>query len=111
MSTKTRKKPYEGRVEYRAVQDEVEKRLAAGHSIHAVYEQLAQSGHLTICYSAFCDYVRGKGERCHKQKNKAQTSPPPQRPMFTHQSSVKKSEPDHSSGFVHERNVDLKELI
>jgi len=106
MSEKIRKKPYEARVEYRAVQEEVEKRLAAGHCIHAVYEQLTKAGRLTICYSAFCDYVRGQGERRHKRLGK--TLPP--KPAQS-QTASRKAEPDRSSTFVHERNVDLKELI
>ncbi len=106
MTEKIRKKPYEARVEYRAVREEVDQLLAAGHSIHAVYERLTAAGRLTICYSAFCDYVRGQGERRHKKQGRPPVSKQPSSPV-----TAKKPEPDRSSTFVHERNVDLKELI
>lgn len=106
MSEKIRKKPYEARVEYRAVREEVEKLLEAGHSIHGVYERLTAAGRLTICYSAFCDYVRGQGERRHTKQGRPPASKQPPTP-----SAARKPEPDRSSTFVHERNVDLKELI
>jgi hypothetical protein len=100
-----RKKPYEARVEYRAVQTEAETLLAAGHSIHAVYEQLTAAGRLTLCYSAFCDYVRGKGERRHK--NRGQTPQAKPRPS---QAAGSKTDSEKPSPFIHDRNVDLSKL-
>ncbi len=69
--SEVRKRPYEARVEYRAVQGEVENKLAEGYSIRIVYEQLTVAGRLTIGYSSFCDYVRGKGERRHVRLGQA----------------------------------------
>ncbi|MDL2259271.1 TraK family protein [Deltaproteobacteria bacterium OttesenSCG-928-K17] len=76
-------RPYQARVEYRAVQPEVEQKIAAGYSKILIYEELVAAGWLTISYSAFCDYVRGGGSRKHgrpkkvnwRQKTTATSSP------------------------------------
>lgn len=55
------------RIEFRAVQQEVEARLEQGYSLAAVYEELRKAGRLTMAYTTFCDYVRGGGRRAHGQ--------------------------------------------
>ena len=72
MSEKIRLKKRHGRarVKYRAVQKEVTEKLASGYSNIMIYEELAASGRLTVSYSAFCDYVRGEGNRIHSRRHR-----------------------------------------
>lgn len=66
MSEENRKhnlNPYEARVEYLALKEAVDSKLRAGHSIRAVYDELRKGGHLRMCYSSFCGYVRRSGSR------------------------------------------------
>lgn len=99
-------KIYSARVEYYAVQEEVEKKLAAGHRILPIYEELAAAGRLTISYSSFCAYVRGKGQRVNGRK-KAPAEKPPFRPQPANP-AMKVIE---RGGFHHDPNVDLDELV
>ena len=62
------KRPSFARVQYRAVQPLVEQKLAEGYSIRLIYEELTGSGSLTMGYTSFCDYIRGKGVRQHGRK-------------------------------------------
>lgn len=103
-STKT----YTGRVEYRAVQAEVESRLAAGHRALPIYRELTGAGRLTISYSTFCAYVRGQGERKPGQKKlrqMKQTQRPDPRPALRPAAGDSKRQ-----DFSHERMADLNEL-
>ena len=61
----------QARVEYRAVQQEVSEKLAAGYSKIVIFEELTASGKLTVSYSAFCDYIRGEGKRNHSRRRKS----------------------------------------
>ena len=71
-----KKRHGQARIEYRACQKEVEEKAAAGYSNIMIYEELAAAGRLTISYSAFCDYVRGEGQRIHsRRRRKAQARP------------------------------------
>ena len=56
------------RVEYLANREETEAMLARGYSVLMVYERLKGQGRITCGYSAFCDYVRGRGSRKHGRK-------------------------------------------
>jgi hypothetical protein len=97
------------RVEYRKVQEDVEGKLTEGFSLRIVYEDLTTAGRLEIGYSTFCDYVRGKGERLHSRPKK---QAPVSAPKPTSRPSFRPSkEEDSGDRFVHERNVDLKDLI
>ena len=62
MKRKQRAK-YDGRVEYIAIQPEVELMLEQGHSCKAIFEEMSRKGRITISYGTFCDYVRGGGQR------------------------------------------------
>lgn len=101
-------KIYSGRVEYRAVQAEVESKLAAGHRALPIYRELAGAGRLTISYSTFCAYVRGQGERKPGQKKlrqMKQTLRPDPRPALRPVAESSKRQ-----DFSHERMADLDEL-
>jgi len=70
---RSRKRHGQARIEYRACQKEVEEKVAAGYSNIMIYEELTAAGRLTTSYSAFCDYVRGEGQRIHsRRRRKAQ---------------------------------------
>ena len=60
MSEKTisRMRHGQARIEFRACKKEVEEKIAA-------------AGKLSISYSAFCDYVRGEGQRIHSRRKSA----------------------------------------
>lgn len=68
MTRGIRKKHNTGRVEYRAVQAEVEEQLTEGYSMNFVYRSLANTGRLSMSYASFCDYVRGGGMRTQRRK-------------------------------------------
>ena len=96
---------YNARVEYRAVRKEVEEKIAEGYRAKQIHLALVKAGRLTISYTSFCDYLRGNGDRRHGGKK----NPPP--------AEVRKSPPKpdstatKSSTFVHDRKVDLSELV
>ena len=66
-----RKRHGQARIEFRACKKEVEEKAAAGYSNIMIYEELAAAGKLSISYSAFCDYVRGEGQRLHSRRKSA----------------------------------------
>jgi hypothetical protein len=105
MSEKIRKRASLAKVAYRKVQAEVEGKLAEGFSLRIVYEDLTAAGRLDIGYSTFCDYVRGQGERLHKKPQK-QVSAPFSKPAPRPSAAAEKT-----SAFVHDRHVDLKDLV
>jgi hypothetical protein len=76
---RSKKRHGQARIEYRACQKEVEEKVAAGYSNIMIYEELAAAGRLTTSYSAFCDYVRGEGERIHNRPRKPSGSSLPER--------------------------------
>ena len=57
------------KIEFIAVQDLVEQKRAEGYSIKLIYEALSKAGYISMGYTTFCDYLRGKGERLHGKKN------------------------------------------
>jgi hypothetical protein len=67
---RSRKRHGQARIEYRACQKEVEEKLVAGYSNIMIYEELTAAGRLTVSYSAFCDYIRGEGQRIHSRRRK-----------------------------------------
>lgn len=108
---KHRRRPYQARVEYRAVQAEVEGKLAAGHSRRMIHEALVEAGKMTIGYAAFCDYVRGKGERKHgKKKRLSQVSQETKKDQGSRQSGGFKWA-DKSEPFKLEKTPPLSELV
>lgn len=66
--TVTPGRPGAARVEYLACREDVEALFAQGYSVRLAYEQMQEQGRVTCSYSAFCDYVRGKGTRLHAKK-------------------------------------------
>jgi hypothetical protein len=96
-------RPYQARMEYRAVQPEVEEKLGAGYSKILIYEELVAAGKLTVSYSAFCDYVRGGGARKHGRPKK-----PSWRQRTTTASSPARA--DKSVPFSIDRSKTLKDL-
>ena len=96
-----KKANYYSRVEYRAVQKEVEEKLAAGFRIRQIYEELTQAGKITISYTSFCDYVRGQGERQHSRKK--------QRHAAVKQ-TIEPARKVNQGAFHHEKMADLDEL-
>jgi hypothetical protein len=61
-------RPGMARVEYLANREETEAMLARGYSVRMVWEYLQEQGRMQCGYSAFCDYVRGRGKRKHGRK-------------------------------------------
>lgn len=106
MSMAERKPKYMARVEYRQHQERIEKRLAEGYSQRLVYDELTREGLLSMSYSAFCDYVRGGGQRLHGRPKKGRGKLPAARSSPT--SAAKPGKSDH---FFHDKDVDLKDLI
>jgi hypothetical protein len=84
MKTETNKRHSFARIEYRSVQPFVEQRLAEGYSIRLIFEELAETGRLTMGYTSFCDYIRGKGSRRHGAVKNA----PPPFPAFNRGASL-----------------------
>ncbi len=97
-------RPYQARIEYRAVQAVVEEKLKAGYSKIKIYEELVAVGKLSISYSAFCDYVRGGGTRKHGQKKKL-----PWQQSTTKASSVARA--DKSTEFSVDRSKTLDDFV
>jgi hypothetical protein len=48
----------------------VKEKLTAGYSQIMIYDELTAVKLLTVSYSAFCDYVRGDGQRLHRRRQK-----------------------------------------
>lgn len=71
MKNTTSKRRCFARIEYRAVQQEIEARLEQGYSLSIIYDELCKAGRLTMAYTTFCDYVRGGGVRVHGKKKEA----------------------------------------
>lgn len=63
-------RPGTARVEYTVHREEAEAMLARGYSAWMVYEHLRERYAISCSYSAFCDYVRGRGKREHSGKQK-----------------------------------------
>lgn len=61
-------RPGTARVEYITHKDEVEDMLAKGYSARMIHEHLQERYAISCGYSAFCDYVRGRGKRKHSWK-------------------------------------------
>ena len=106
---------YDARVEYRAIQAEVEQMLDQGHSVKAVFEEMSHGGRLTISYNTFCEYVRGGGRRPRKGEIPTKNQKRPGLPQ--RQSSKPRSGPSGARGdaadgpFVYDKNIDISELI
>ena len=113
--SKRKRAKYDARVEYRAVQAEVERMLDQGHTVKAVFEEMSQSGRLTISYNTFCEYVRGGGRRPRKGEIPVKNQKRPGLPQ--RQPSKPKSVPSGVRGdvadgpFVYDKNIDISELI
>ncbi len=77
----TPRKAYTARAEYFACRGDVEIMLQQGYSIRMAYERMKEENRITCSYSAFCDYVRGNGNRLHSRKKGAQKTqlPVPQK--------------------------------
>ena len=71
-----RRRSGQARIEFRAVREVVKAKLAAGYSQIMIYEELTATGRLTVSYSAFCDYVRGEGQRLHHRRQKPRFGQP-----------------------------------
>ncbi|MDL2259720.1 TraK family protein [Deltaproteobacteria bacterium OttesenSCG-928-K17] len=107
---KKKRSKYDARVEYRAVQSEVELLLDQGHSLKAVFEKMSQGGCLTVCYTTFCDYVRGGGKRL--RKNDRHKKMIPQRLSARSRSgsaNICKKAPE--GPFVFDKDIDISELV
>ena len=106
-------RPFYARIEYRAVQALVEQKLAEGYSKQLIYDELKGAGAVSMSYSAFCDYTRGKGDRYHHKKK---ASPAPKQSQAANktlsaQPTARKTGPaDKSEPFRVER-LSLDELI
>ena len=58
--SKTRLKKGMARIQFFAVDGEIEKLFAAGYSIKLAYDHLVQSGRITMSYRAFYDNLNAK---------------------------------------------------
>ncbi|MDL2316916.1 TraK family protein [Desulfovibrio sp. OttesenSCG-928-A18] len=97
------------RVEYYACREDVEALLTRGYSARMVYEHMKEQGRVTCSYSAFCDYVRGKGKRMHssgKRKNRPVLKPVPWKPL-----GAPHGESKEPSRFEWTAIIDPKKLI
>lgn len=115
--TRKKRKTYDARVEFRAVQAEVTRLMAEGYRIKAIFDRLSGEGRLTVCYTTFCDYIRGGGERI---RNKAQTwSQPSNQTVQPQRASSKSPRPgtplvarlEKNAPFSHDKDVDIKDLV
>ena len=101
------KKPlqYTAKVEYRAVQAEVERMLEQGHRAKAIFEAMSRNGKLTISYSTFCAYVRGSGQRPRKDAphNKRQSTKP-----RNNSAAVRREAPP--GPFIYDKHIDVSKL-
>gem|GEM_PF-1622486 len=100
-----RKRHGQARIEYRACQKEVEEKVAEGYSNIMIYEALAAAGRLTVSYSAFCDYVRGEGQRLHSRRRK------PVRPISRKGESRILKPADKPEPFFIDRSKTLEDLV
>ena len=113
--TRKQRKTYDARVEFRAVQAEVAKLMAEGYRIKAIFDRLSGERRITVCYTTFCDYIRGGGERIRK---KAQTWSQPASPAAQPSRSPAKSSKapvvarlEKNAPFSHDKDVDIKDLV
>lgn len=111
--TDNRRRPYSGRMEYRAVQSDVEAMRERGCSVKMIYEELVESGRLTIAYTTFCSYVCGGGELVHGKKKAAPKPPfnagrtvPGQAPV----APKKTDRPENSKTYIRDKTP-LEDLI
>lgn len=109
------RKTYDARVEFLAVQEDVAKLLAEGHRIKAVFERLSQDGRLTVCYTTFCDYIRGGGRRLRRKDQKRSqpdfsAAQPPQPTVNAPRRTVV-ARPEKTEPFFHDKDVDIKDLV
>ena len=117
MSSQSRNKRarYDARVEYRAVQPEVEQMLDQGHSIKAVYEKMSKGGQVTVSYTTFCEYVRGSGRRPRKGerlgKNQKRPTIPQRQPPRPRSGPTAGRNDAADSPFVFDKDIDLSELV
>jgi len=110
-----KRKTYDARVEFLAVQAEVAKLMAEGYRIKAIFERLSGDGRLTVCYTTFCDYIRGGGERVRK-KGQVSRQPAGQAIPSQHSSvgatrRTVVARPEKKEPFSHDKDVDIKELV
>lgn len=97
------------RVEYYACREEVESLLVQGYTARTIYEFLKEQNRFTCSYSAFCDYIRGQGDRKHSQ-TKGKTLPTltaPSQPQRTGPRFVKKE----ADRFISPSEHKLEEMI
>jgi hypothetical protein len=93
---------YMARVEFRALWPEIEKRLAEGYCLRFVFDEMTQDGRLTMGYTTFCDYVRGGGQRLHSRKKPGRLQPSP---------LGRPARPSSRGPFIHDKDVDIKDLV
>jgi hypothetical protein len=109
--SKNKRARYDARVEYRAVQPEIEQMFDQGHSLKSVFEKMTQAGQITISYTTFCDYARGGGQRLRKggrqAKSLKRSGGPTQRQPG---SGAAAARGDASGPFVYDRDIDISEL-
>jgi hypothetical protein len=99
---RSRKRPGQARIEFRACRKEVEEKVAAGYSNIMIYEELTATGKLTVSYSAFCDYIRGNGARLHNRR----------KPIIPRSGEVNPvRRPANSEPFSIDRSLTMKDLI
>ena len=107
---KQKRAAYTARVEYLAIKAEVDKMIAQGHRVKAIFEEMIRNGRITISYSTFCEYVRGGGRRSQKGEHRSQNNIRPSRPQrpLTRPGSKPHS---LSAPFVYDKDVDISELV
>lgn len=113
MTENPRRKPYSGKMEYRAVQSDVEAMRKSGCSVKMIYDEMAKAGRLTIAYSTFCSYVCGGGELVHGRKKAVPKQPlNPGRPASVQSPVARKKyeRPEDSSVYIREKTP-LEDLI
>lgn len=110
-----KRKTYDARVEFRAVQDEVVRLMAEGYRIKAIFDRLSGEGRLTVCYTTFCDYIRGGGERIRKKapawnQLANQSVQSPRSPVKATRAPVV-ARLEKNAPFSHDKDVDIKDLV
>lgn len=79
MPDKISKRRCFARMQFRAIKTLVEQKIEQGYSIKLLFEELTEAGNISMAYTTFCDYIRGKGDRQHGKK-KAGSKPGINRP-------------------------------
>lgn len=111
--TDNRRKPYSGRMEYRAVKSDVEAMRERGCSVKMIYDEMAKAGRLTIAYSTFCSYVCGGGELMHGKKKASPKQPlNPGRTVAPQPTAAQKKtdRPETSKSYIRDKTP-LEDLI